>query len=319
MLLITGGLGFIGSHTARALLDAEQSCLVTRHRTSAIPEFLSADLGERLLVEPVDVDDADALAAAGAKHEITGIVHLADSAVERVLRRPGDLSPIALDRLFDGLGNVLHAAQSWSVRRVVIASTIGVYAGLPPGRLHEDSPLPCGPVHAIPTVKRCVELLAGFVADAFGVEVVFVRPSGIWGPGGRPASIFFGLPQIVHAAAGRTPLGRPVHAEDGIDLCYVKDCARAIAAVQTAPRLRHRIYNVGSGRVTTNAQALQAVERHVGPVDVDLLDGTTPGRPAGGQFLDVTRLTEETGFRPEYDLDAGVGEYLQWLSAGHDR
>jgi UDP-glucose 4-epimerase len=74
--------------------------------------------------------------------------------------------------------------------------------------------------HVIPAFKKIGELLA----DAAGVEVITMRISAIWGPLGRPSSMFFAAPQLVHAAArGTAPdlsaLHPPVYADNGIDLC----------------------------------------------------------------------------------------------------
>jgi UDP-glucose 4-epimerase len=77
VILITGGLGFIGSHTARALLDLGESCLLTQHRASRLPDFLTDDVGTRALVEQLDCTDQAAFLQLGECHEITGIVHLA--------------------------------------------------------------------------------------------------------------------------------------------------------------------------------------------------------------------------------------------------
>ncbi|HYZ82693.1 MAG TPA: NAD-dependent epimerase/dehydratase family protein, partial [Solirubrobacteraceae bacterium] len=76
MQLITGGLGFIGSHTARALLDLGEHCVVTRHSATRVPDFLQPELGSQLHVEPLDVEDAAALLELGKRYAITGIVHL---------------------------------------------------------------------------------------------------------------------------------------------------------------------------------------------------------------------------------------------------
>lgn len=73
MILITGGLGSIGSHTARALLDLGETVVVTAHRSTDVPEFLA----DEVIVEPLDTTDEAAFHALGARHDITGIVHLA--------------------------------------------------------------------------------------------------------------------------------------------------------------------------------------------------------------------------------------------------
>ena len=83
MILITGGLGFIGAHTARALLDLGQSCLLTRHRHGRVPDFLEHELGRRIVIEQVDCADTTAVLRLGDRHEITSIVHLAAPSATR--------------------------------------------------------------------------------------------------------------------------------------------------------------------------------------------------------------------------------------------
>jgi UDP-glucose 4-epimerase len=77
MILITGGLGSIGSHTARALLDLGESVVLTAHRSTRLPEFLVGEPGGRAVVEPLDTTNEAAFLDIGKRHPITGIVHLA--------------------------------------------------------------------------------------------------------------------------------------------------------------------------------------------------------------------------------------------------
>jgi UDP-glucose 4-epimerase len=57
VILITGGLGSIGSHTARALLDLGESVVLTAHRSAELPEYLAGEPGGRVVVEPLDTTD----------------------------------------------------------------------------------------------------------------------------------------------------------------------------------------------------------------------------------------------------------------------
>src|SRR5918911_874284 len=77
MLLITGGMGFIGLHTARCFLDAGQDVVLTHFKTRREPDFIRDELGKRAPVESLDVADASALADLMRKYPIDGIVHLA--------------------------------------------------------------------------------------------------------------------------------------------------------------------------------------------------------------------------------------------------
>lgn len=315
MILITGGLGFVGSHTARALLDLGEGCVLVQRRTAEVPASLAE---AQVAVEQADITDLTALLEIGTRHKITGIVHLAGS----MPWPPGADQPIdGARKAMSGLFNVFEAAEAWGVQRVGVASTIGVYGGLTgQGPLSEDVPLPMTSGHVIPAFKKIGELLTGHLAGATGIEVVNYRISAIWGPLGRAASPFFAAPQLVHAAARGTgldlsPLHSPVYAEDSIDMCYVKDCGRAIALLQLADQLSHRTYNIASGRATTNAQVIAAIKKVVPNAQVEL--------PTGGSgqqnYLDITRIQRDTGYQPTYDTERAVTDYIAWLHAGNER
>ncbi|MFI7702574.1 NAD-dependent epimerase/dehydratase family protein [Nonomuraea sp. NPDC049480] len=309
MILVTGGLGFIGTHTTRALLDLGETCVLVQRRPGTFPD-------ERVFVEQADLTDEAALLDLGKKYEITGIVHLAGS----VPWPPGPDAPAdAAERALKSLLNVFRAASEWQVARLGLAGTIGVYGGAPgESPLPEDVPLPMTAWHPIPAFKKIGELLADHLAGTMDLDVVTYRISAVWGPLGHTPSPFFAAPQLVHAAArGTTPAGGPMRAGNGIDMCYVKDCARAIALLQTAGRLRHRTYNVGSGRLTTHGEVGAAIKKLVPDARVDLPEGRDPGRL--DVWLDITRLREDTGFEPAYDTDRAVADYLAWLRAGNER
>jgi UDP-glucose 4-epimerase len=200
------------------------------------------------------------------------------------------------------------------VKRVGVASTIGVYGGLPGDRpFGEDRPLPMTSGHVIPAFKKISELLTDHLAGAAGLDIVNYRIGAIWGPHGRPRSPFFAAPQLVHAAArGTTPELGAARLDDAIDLCYAPDCGRGIALLQLADQLHHRTYNVSSGRSTSNADVIAAIRRVVPDARFDL--------PAGGNaqpHLDITRINQDTGYLPAYDTERAVADYIAWLRAGN--
>ncbi len=312
MILITGGLGFVGAHVTRALIELGEQCVVVGRTATALPTHLAGARG-RVFPAQVDIDDRDAFLAIGDQHPITGMIHLAGAF--------SGGSPIDVARReTGGLLTVLEAAARWGVRRVGIASTIGVYGGAPgTSPYREDVPLPMAAGHLIPTFKKVDELLAGYVGIATGIEVVAYRIGAIWGPGGRPASAFLAAPQLVHLAVNGTPLPRPAYADDGIDMCYVRDCGRAIALLQVADQLRHSVYNVASGRVTTNGEVAAAIAKAVPDAELLLAAGRDPDGAARSTYLDITRLQLDTGFEPRYDTASAVADYVDWLRGGNQR
>jgi UDP-glucose 4-epimerase len=314
MILITGGLGSIGSHTARALLDLGESVVLTAHRSREVPEYLAGEAAGRVVVEPLDTTDAAAFIGIGKRHEITGIVHLAAA--------PWDLpDPVAYLRAEStALLNALEAATAWGVGRFSVGSSIGVYAGVDEMPWREDAPLPVVAPHQIHAFKKAAELFATLAGA--GLEAVSLRIGTIWGPRGLPDSPFFALPRLLSAAVWAedpdlTPPRPLAYADDATDLCYVKDCGRAIALLMLAERLTHRIYNVSSGRLVRYSEVVAAINAAVPGANITLPAGRNPNRPPDN-YLDITRLQADTGFQPEYDVERAVPDYVEWLRR-HDR
>jgi UDP-glucose 4-epimerase len=315
MIIVTGGLGFIGAHTVRALLDLGQQCVVVSRTARRPPDFLAEVSKDDLIVEQADCNDLASLLELGKRHEITGVVHLAAAP----LSHGSSLENLEENVL--AFFTVARAARQWAVSRVVQASTIGVYGGVTASVYREDLPLPVSSQHALQAYKKGAEIFATAIAATEGLQIASVRIGAIWGPLGRERSPFFAAPQLIHAAAHRDakPLNPLPFAEDGIDMLYAADCGRAIAALQTARALNYQTYNVGSGHVTTNREVADAIVRAVdGPAPI-LADGRSPGAPAADAYLDTGRLHADTGFEPRHDLDAAVADYVQWLRAGHAR
>jgi UDP-glucose 4-epimerase len=316
MILITGGLGFIGCHTARALLDLGESCLLTQRRPARCPDFLAADLGTTVFVESLDVADRDAFLELGTHYAITGIVHLASA---------GGDAPDTVDVVqthTSGVLNALQAARAWSVARISIASSLAVYQGVPGTVYREDIPLPMTPAEPVPVLKKIAELAGALVAAADGLDVVNLRLSTIWGPLRRHNEPpFSAIPDLVHGARGtdkrEVPTAASQYRDDGRDLLYVKDCARGVALLQLARTLQRRTYNVADGRATTNGDVAAAIAAAVPGTAIALTPGADPHGPGHPIYLDITRIRADTGYEPAYGLHAGVADYVAWLRAGH--
>ncbi len=147
MILITGGLGFIGLHTAKRFLDVGEQVVLTRFRIRRELDFIKAEIGKRAFIETLDVTASHDVIDIVRKHKVTGIVQLA-------VPRPGSfIGGGRLPHERDGILNILEAARLSDVHRVSFASSVAVYAGLAEGPFREDALVPVHSGNATETCK----------------------------------------------------------------------------------------------------------------------------------------------------------------------
>ena len=310
-VLITGGLGFMGLNTARALLDAGHDVVLTQYRVPRMPDFVKEELGKRVFIEQLDVADADAVMGL-ARYKVDRIVHLAG---------PGYSAPtLAHDFRVNMLGllNVMEAARLWGVKRLSVASSIACYNGLPQGPFREDMPLPLTAAGPIECYKKAYEITGLQYAQRADVDVVMMRIAGIWGPldhahGFAPIRLLFAAirpsPEGPHLPDTR---GQDAFEEAGFDLCYVKDCARGIRLLTLTESLPNRVYNLGSGRFTSNSEMAATIRRLLPDAQPTLKRGRGPIFRSDA-YMDIGRIRQDVGYAPKFPLERAVPDYMDWL------
>ncbi len=318
MILITGGMGFIGLHTARAMLDAgEEEVAITYYQTWREPSFIKDDYGSRVHVEKVDVTDREGLLAIGEKHNITSICHLAVTGL-------GAYDAIGDMRVnLNGLMNVMEAGVQWGVSRVSLASSIAIYSSVAEGPFKEDIALPIyGTGNPTETYKKTFEIVGGHVGVRSGIEVVNLRIGGIWGPLYHSMA---NLPsRLVHAAVkGEEPnlaagRGGVPFAEDEADFCYVKDCGLGISMVHRAESLPNKTYNISSGRTHRNQDLVDGIKEVIPDAKIELQPGNGPSARKD-PYGDPSQIRADVGYEPQFTLYTGIADYIGWLRAGNER
>src|SRR5579871_4563070 len=186
MILITGGLGFVGSNTAQALLELAEDCILTQRQNSHVPSFLENYLGKRVFIEPLDIADAQKLLSLGKKYKITGIVHLATGGLPA---RPGaDAFELVKDiqATVTGIATMFQAAQEWNVKRISLASAPVVYNGVSELPWRDDQPLPMTAAFSMEVAKKCGEIVSSYLALQTHVDCVEMRLGAIYGPNYDP-------------------------------------------------------------------------------------------------------------------------------------
>jgi UDP-glucose 4-epimerase len=293
--LVTGGAGFLGSHLVNALAEHGD-------RVRVLDNFSSGKEGNlSLLVEPVEVIAGDLNNLALVRQATEGVdvvYHLAPPCGWR------DKAEAEHGSADVGIMHVLIAARDSQVRRVVYASSLCVYGEATAGLRGEGDPK--RPHSAYAQAKLTGELDCTTFTHQYGLETVCLRYANLYGP--RQTSLL-GYAELVPRALRALLAGqRPPLKGDGltpVDLLFVEDAVAATLLAAQREQLSARVYNVGSGRPTTQLEVLACLNGLLGTRLAPL-----PGaaRPPGEleNLLDGARAQHELGFLPRTDLHSGL-------------
>jgi UDP-glucose-4-epimerase GalE len=313
-VLVTGGAGYIGSHTVRALRSEGHAVLIVDDLSSGHAETVPAGVE----LERADVTAPGVLAAAAERFQAEAIVHFAARIqVGESVARP-DLYYAT------NVGGMLRVVEVASARRVpvVFSSTAAVYGE--PERVPIPVEHPCRPENPYGASKQIGERILADAARAHGFGAAVLRYFNAAGADAQaglaerhhPETHL--IPLAIDAALGRGPalsvFGDDWQTVDGTcvrDYVHVVDLAdahvRALAKVARGDTLT---VNLGGGEGTTVRQVIDAVARAVGrPVPHRI----APRRPGDVTSLvaDVTRAHELLGWTPRRSqIDAIVADAL---------
>lgn len=316
MILITGGLGFLGCNLAKLLCDAKEKVLLTSNRNTEVPPLIQPYLAENLKVAPLDITSREAVSRVIEDNRITAIVHAA------VRSEKGNTTLYqALDVNVTGTINVLDAAHRGAIQRVLFISSEAVYQGMPQTTpFKEEERLLITSDRFVPGTKKAGEILCLMYAHEYGMEAVSIRLTRVWGP------LYKGIRNLPGHMVEKAAQGLPIELghydpTEAHDFIYAKDAARALTLLLKAPRLRHRIYNLGYGKLTSIGAFADAIKQLLPDAEVHLGDSSGPLTSTRTPMdihacVDISRLREETGFAPEYDVCRGVEHYVEWARGG---
>jgi nucleoside-diphosphate-sugar epimerase len=257
------------------------------------------------LVE-ADICDADAVGAVFAKSP-DAVIHCA--AVVGVLASLA--SPVKLFRVnVEGSVNLLEAMVRHCCRRMIHISSEEIYGDFLAPRIdetHREAPL-----HAYGISKCAVEHLGRSYRATRGLEVVNIRTSWVYGPGFPRDRVPLNM---IRAAAEGRALHVPGGAEERIDHTYLDDAVAGILGALDCADHPHEAYHVASDSAPSLSEIAEVVRDLVPGADITV--GPGPYRHGGDiamprkGALDCTRARQAFGYRPQFDIRAGLAATLE--------
>jgi UDP-glucose 4-epimerase len=271
-------------------------------------EMVAGDVRDRAALEAVIAPGTDAV--------IWGAAITADAA------RDAAEPEAVLDTNLGALAPVLRRARDVGVRRVVNLGSVAAYgeAAFREAPLAEDDPVP-DPRSLYALTKFGGERLCARLAELWRCDIVSLRLSSVFGPwermtGARDTPSPFMQMMALAERGGEARLARPAVR----DWIHAADVAAAVVLLLGAPRLAHRLYNVGPGKafpVLDWGRLLAA--RRAGFECRLAASGESPNvdlqGPRDRALLASGRLAEETGFVARYGLAESVAQLDDWARA----
>ncbi len=328
-ILITGGAGYIGSHTAVELVNSGFEPIIIDDLSNSnedVIDRLEEITGKRLAFYMGDCNDRALLDKIAKEHELSGVIHFA------AFKAVGESTKLPLKYYHNNVGSLLvllDFMKDKGIKDLVFSSSCTVYGQadeLPVTEetTRKDAESPYGN-----TKKICEDILKDFVASKPGIRVISLRyfnpigahPSAKIGelPSGIPSNL---VPFVTQVAAGIrekvTVFGDDYDTVDGTcvrDYIHVVDLAdahvKALAFLENQPVDSYEVFNVGTGNGNTVLEVIQTFEK-VNGLKLNYQIG--PRRPGDVVkiWADTQKINTVLGWFPKFTLEDSLRDSWNW-------
>ena len=267
MILVTGGAGYIGSHTVKALRKSGFEPLIFDNFSTGHRNFV----GSTKLVEG-DLSNPESLKRAFEDNPVEGVLHFAGKALVPESHRSPEL--YYATNVTGGI-NLLTAMKNAGVKKIIFSSTCATY-GIPEN-VPIDENTPQRPINPYGETKLAFEKALRWFQDSYGIEYLSLRyfnaagadADGDLGEDHDPETHL--IPLVLDAAMGRKPevriLGTDYHTPDGTcvrDYIHVSDLASAhVAGLQAllSGKVGSQAINLGTGSGYSVREVVETARR----------------------------------------------------------
>jgi CDP-glucose 4,6-dehydratase len=314
-VLITGGTGFLGAHMVRRLLTKKSLEYVvvptTKIRDVTTIDKLQINSKKVKLIQG-DIRDFDFIQRMFNEYEFDTVFHLAAmSEVRKCQSNP----KLAFDTNINGTINILEACRvSKHVEAIVVSSSDKAY-GSSPVPYKEGSSLDGRGVYEVS--KSCTDIIARSYNYNYKLPVTVTRCSNLYGEGDLNYSRI--IPNTIRLVTnGKQPLVW-TGAENFVrEFIYVEDAVDAyLALANDIVKAAGNSYNIGSGEKITVGNLVKMIMTLMSSnVGINYEHRTFP--EISSQYLDSSRIKEDTGWSPKTKLDEGLKKAIEYYVGEED-
>lgn len=308
-VFVTGAGGFIGSHLVEELVKANASVTAMIHYSSSANwgnlEYLSPDIKQEIRVIPGNIEDSNFMRFALKRQEI--VFHLA-----ALIAIPYSyITPQSYIRTnIEGTLNILEAARSLDIGRVVHTSTSEVYGTAKYTPIDECHPLQGQSPYS--ASKISADKIVESYYLSFNTPVVTIRPFNTFGP--RQSARAF-IPTVISQALTQTNI-QMGSLEPQRDLTFVHDTVMGFIAAGITPGIEGEVINLGVGNTSSIGDIAHRILRLMN-CNKPIVQNTDRMRPPKSEVLQLisnnSKARSLLGWTPRVTLDDGLLETIQFI------
>lgn len=310
-ILVTGGLGFIGSNLVDRLISTDEVTVlddlssgrignVTQHLEN--PKFR---LVRGSILDPDTIDNA--LEGASAVVHLAAVVSVALS-VEK---------PLLVHRVnVEGTLNILESCLRRSVDRFVFASSAAVYGNdlTPPFREDYQS----NPSNLYGATKEAGEAYVKAYAETHDLKTVILRLMNVYGPRRSPGPYAGVITKFAEATSLRKPLMVYGDGEQTRDFIHVSDAVEAMASAVHKDQAIGHTFNIGTGKPTT-INKLAGIFSRLTDSGCQINHVETRRGEVMASWSNIEKAKKVLEYKPKVSLENGIKSFMEWFNSESKR
>ncbi len=329
IVLITGVAGFIGYHLAEKLIEKDiqvvgidnindyydvQLKYDRLHELGISQEFasnfgqkvLSSKHEEKMIFYRMNLEDKESLAQLFKEYSFDAVINLAAQAgVRYSIENPDAYGQSNLV----GFLNILECCRNYNVKKLLYASSSSIYGN------SSDVPFSTNqnvdhPISLYAATKKANELMAHAYSHLYDFQTIGLRFFTVYGPWGRPDMAMF---LFTDAILNHQPLKVFNHGDLSRDFTYIDDIIQGIDKILEDKNTneKYQLYNIGNSKPVQLMDFIKEIEKSTGEKAILEMYPMQAG-DVHQTWADVQELKDKFGYHPNYPVDKGVYNFVQW-------
>ena len=328
-VLITGVAGFIGYHLAEKLIvknikvvgiDNINDYYTVQLKYDRLKELginqefasnfgqkvLSSKHEEKMIFYRMNLEDKESLAQLFKEYSFDAVVNMAAQAgVRYSIENPDAYGQSNLV----GFLNILECCRNYNVKKLLYASSSSIYGN------SSDVPFSTNqnvdhPISLYAATKKANELMAHAYSHLYDFQTIGLRFFTVYGPWGRPDMAMF---LFTDAILNHQPLKVFNHGDLSRDFTYIDDIIQGIDKILEDKNIKekYQLYNIGNSKPVQLMDFIKEVELSTGEKAILEMYPMQAG-DVNQTWADVQELKDKFGYNPNYPVDKGVYNFVQW-------